>query len=317
MSFDLRGYQATLSKMCIISGVGVHSGNPASLILHPADPNTGIIFRYTPEGSTECIDISARVPSVVSTVFCTTIGNEKFQVSTVEHIMAALFALGIDNLIVEIDGPEVPILDGSAEEFVVAIDEAGIELQAVKRCYIRVLENVRLEHGGSWAEFVPHDGTRFEIEIDFDCPAIGRQKFASEMSEGVFRRDLSRARTFGFLKDVERLWSMGKALGSSLENSVVIGDDDNVINRDGLRYVDEFVRHKTLDTLGDLALAGAQFMGCFRSYRGGHAMNAAVLRKLLSTAGAFEIVESREKRNIVRGPDFVAATAPLYAPWTL
>ena len=216
-------------------------------------------------------------------------------IATVEHLMAALFGLGIDNVVIEIDGHEVPILDGSAMAFVEAIDQAGIETLPVKRRYIRVVKPVRIENGASWAEFRPYSGTRFEVEIDFESPAIGRQLFASDINADIFRRDIARARTFGFMKDVERLWAAGYALGSSLENSLVIGDDNRVINMGGLRYPNEFVRHKTLDAMGDLALAGARFIGCFRSYRGGHRMNAAALRRLLSDRSA-----SRSSRHTPR-----------------
>ena len=230
--------------------------------------------------------------------------------------MAALFGLGIDNLLIEVDGAEVPILDGSAAQFVEAIDQAGIEVQGVKRRYIRVLKPVRIESGASWAEFRPYGGTRFEVEIDFESPAIGRQSFASDINDDIFRREISRARTFGFMKDVERLWAAGYALGSSLENSVVIGDDNHIINMEGLRFSNEFVRHKTLDAMGDLALAGARFIGCFRSYRGGHRLNAAALRRLLSDRSAFEIVEtSRRERG--RSAELIAVSAAVHAPWTL
>jgi UDP-3-O-[3-hydroxymyristoyl] N-acetylglucosamine deacetylase len=175
---------------------------------------------------------------------------------------------------------------------------------------------VRIENGASWAEFRPYSGTRFEVEIDFESPAIGRELFASDMNADVFRRDIARSRTFGFMKDVERLWAAGYALGSSLENSVVIGHDNRVINMEGLRFPDEFVRHKTLDAMGDLALAGARFIGCFRSYRGGHRLNAAALRRLLSDRTAFEIVETT-RRERGRTVEISAVSGPVYAPWTL
>jgi UDP-3-O-[3-hydroxymyristoyl] N-acetylglucosamine deacetylase len=211
----------------------------------------------------------------------------------------------------------VPILDGSSEPFVALIDEAGIEMQDAPRRYIRVKKAVRVETGASWAEFSPHNGTRFEVEIDFEGSIIGCQKYSGEITSASFRNDLSRARTFGFLRHVEPLWASGHALGSSLDNSVVIGHDGAVINAEGLRYKDEFVRHKALDAVGDLALAGAQFIGCFRSYRGGHAMNAKALRTLLSDKSAFEIVEPRKIKSFARGGDMVAVAAPVYAPWML
>ncbi len=230
--------------------------------------------------------------------------------------MAALFGLGIDNVAIEVDGMEVPILDGSAGSFVEAFEQAGIEPLAVKRRYIRVIKPVRIDSGASWAEFRPYGGTRFEIEIDFENPAVGRQLYAGDIDTEVFRRDVSRARTFGFMKDVERLWAAGYALGSSLENSVVIGEDGNIINMEGLRYKDEFVRHKTLDAMGDLALAGARFIGCFRSYRGGHKLNAAALRRLLSDRSSFEIVETVHRER-GRSAEMIQVSAPVYAPWML
>jgi len=230
--------------------------------------------------------------------------------------MATVFGLGIDNLVIEIDGNEVPILDGSAVPFVEAFDQAGLEVLAVKRRYIRIVKPVRIESGASWAEFRPYSGTRFEVEIDFESPAIGRQQFASDINADVFRRDIARARTFGFMKDVERLWAAGYALGSSLENSLVIGDDHRVINMGGLRYPNEFARHKTLDAMGDLALAGARFIGCFRSYRGGHRLNSAAVRRLLSDRTAFEIVETtRQGRG--RSAEMNAVNAQLSAPWMI
>lgn len=177
---------------------------------------------------------------------------------------------------------------------------------------------MRVEAGASWAEFSPYDGTRFEVEIDFDCPLIGRQSWKGDLTPGTFRNELSRARTFGFMRDVEKLWAAGFALGSSLENSVVISDDNTVINVEGLRYAgDEFVRHKTLDAVGDLALAGAQFIGCYRSYRGGHKMNAHALKALLSDRTAYEVVEAAAPRSRPGQRELIAVNAPEFAPWSL
>ena len=231
--------------------------------------------------------------------------------------MAALYALGVDNISIDLDGSEVPIMDGSAAVFIDAIDTAGLVNHAVKRRYVRVIKPVRIEMGGSWAEFTQHNGTRFEIDIDFDSALIGRQSWKGEVTADTFRRELARARTFGFMRDVERLWASGHALGSSLENSVVIGDDDKVINVEGLRFRDEFVRHKTLDAVGDLALAGAQFIGCYRSYRGGHKLNALALRALLADQSAYEVVEAPARRNTVRHGELVAVNAAAFAPWAI
>lgn len=291
MGTDLSAYQASIGQSVQLSGVGVHSGQEASITLMPADPNTGIIFhRVLPNG--DIAEFQAVASQVGATDLCTILGDPRgIHVATVEHLMAALAALGIDNVIIQIDSAEVPIMDGSARVFINAIDRAGIIHHPVKRRYIRVKQTVRSEIGGSWAEFRPHEGTRFEVVIDFDSAAIGRQEFRSEVDSDIFRGELASARTFGFMKDVERLWASGHALGSSLENSIVIGDDNRVINSGGLRFKDEFVRHKTLDAIGDLALAGAQFIGCFASYRGGHRLNATALKELLNTPSAYEIVE--------------------------
>lgn len=312
----MHDYQTTVKSCVALSGVGVHNGKPVTIRFMPADPDTGVVFVYSGDQGAGR-QVPALVSEVGATALCTVLGAPGgFHVATVEHVMAALFGLGIDNVVVEIDGNEVPVMDGSAAPFVDALDQAGIETLDVKRRYIRVLKPVRIDNGASWAEFRPHRGTRFEIEIDFDSAAIGRQAFAADIDPATFRRDLARARTFGFMRDVERLWAAGYALGSSLENSVVIGDNHRVINMEGLRYVDEFVRHKTLDAMGDLALAGARFIGCFRSFRGGHKLNAAALRHLLSDSSAFEIVEtSRRVRG--RAAEMIAVNAPVYAPWVL
>lgn len=308
--------QTTLKARVSLSGTGVHSGQPVSIHFIPADPDTGVIFNLAEnDGTTR--EVRALVSEVGATDLCTALGDRGgAYAATVEHLMAALSGLGIDNLIVELDGKEVPILDGSAATFVDAFDQVGLETQPVKRRYIRVLKPVRIENGASWAEFRPYTGTRFEVEIDFENPAIGRQAYAADMDAETFRRDIARARTFGFMKDVERLWGAGFALGASLDNSVVIGDDSKIINAEGLRYSNEFVRHKTLDAMGDLALAGARFLGCFRSYRGGHRLNAMALQRLLSDRTAFEFVEAG-RRERGRRVDLVAVNAPVYAPWVL
>lgn len=299
-----------------LSGIGVHSGKPVTMRFLPSEADTGIVFVNGGEKGGVWA-LPALASEVSATALCTVLGSTSgFHVATIEHIMAALFGLGVDNVTIEIDGNEAPILDGSAEQIVHAIDQAGVEFLDVKRRYIRIVKPVRVESGSSWAEFRPYPGTRFEIEIDFENPVIGRQRFEGDVDPAMFRRDLSRARTFGFMRDVEKLWAAGFALGSSLENTVVIGDDDRVINLGGLRYKDEFVRHKTLDALGDLALAGARFIGCFESYRGGHRLNSMALHQLLADPTAFEIVET-SRRGRGRAAEMIAVNAPVYAPWTL
>ena len=316
LGVDLLEYQTTLKSRLMLSGVGVHTGKAVSIHFSPADADTGVVFQRTDKGASGKL-IRALASEVGATDLCTGLGDVAGDhVATVEHLMAALLGMGIDNVAIEIDGPEVPIMDGSASAFVEAFAQAGIAQLSEKRRYIRIVKPVRFESGSSWAEFQPYDGTRFEVDIDFESPAIGRQSFATDFTPEIFAREIARARTFGFIKDVERLWAAGYALGSSLENSVVIGEDHRVINMEGLRYPNEFVRHKMLDAVGDLALAGARFIGCFRSYRGGHRVNAAALRLLLTDRSAFEIVEAT-RRGRGRGAEMIAVNAPLYAPWVL
>lgn len=318
MTIGLLGFQTTIANPVQLKGIGVHSGNPASMTFQPAEAGTGIVFSRTLENGT-VVEVKAVSANVGNTDLCTVIGRSPAQsVATVEHVMAGIYAMGIDNLIVEVDGPEVPIMDGSSAPFIDAIESVGIVNLGVKRRYIRVTKPVRIDAGASWAEFRPYDGTRFEVEIDFDTPLIGRQTWKGDLTAETFKNELSRARTFGFMRDVERLWAAGYALGSSLENSVVISDDHTVINMEGLRYEkEEFVRHKTLDAVGDLALAGAQFIGCYRSYRGGHKVNANALKALLSDPTAYEIVEAPAARQpVVRAREFVAINQPEFAPWS-
>jgi UDP-3-O-[3-hydroxymyristoyl] N-acetylglucosamine deacetylase len=315
MTIGLLGFQTTIAAPVTLSGIGVHSGSPVSITFQPAEAGTGILFsRQLADGSVA--EYRAVSSNVGNTDLCTVLGTSlSCSIATIEHVMAALYALGLDNLVVEVDGAEMPIMDGSSFPFIDAIEQAGIVNLGEKRRYIRVLKPVRIDSGASWSEFRPYDGTRFEVEIDFDSPLIGRQSWKGDLTAQVFRDELSRARTFGFMRDVERLWAAGFALGSSLENSVVISDDDSVVNIEGLRYTDEFVRHKTLDAVGDLALAGAQFIGCYRSYRGGHKMNANALKALLSDPTAYEVVEAPMRSQRVRAREFVAVSTAEFAPW--
>lgn len=315
MTIGLLGFQTTIAAPVTLSGIGVHSGNSVSITFQPAEAGTGILFsRQLADGSSA--EYRAVSSNVGNTDLCTVLGTSLSRsIATIEHVMSALYALGLDNLVVEVDGAEMPIMDGSSFPFIDAIEQAGIVNLGEKRRYIRVLKPVRIDSGASWSEFRPYDGTRFEVEIDFDSPLIGRQSWKGDLTAKVFRDELSRARTFGFMRDVERLWAAGFALGSSLENSVVISDDDSVVNIEGLRYTDEFVRHKTLDAVGDLALAGAQFIGCYRSYRGGHKMNANALKALLSDPTAYEVVEAPMRSQRVRAREFVAVSTAEFAPW--
>lgn len=316
MAAGLLGFQTTIAGRVTLSGIGVHSGAPVSITFHPAESGTGILFQRF-NGDELLGEYRAVSAEVGNTDLCTVLGTHPARmIATVEHVMAALYAAGIDNVVVEVQGGEMPIMDGSSASFIDAIEQTGIKTLGAKRRYIRVVRPIRIEAGSSWAEFVPYDGTRFEVEIDFETPLIGRQKWEGDLSFARFRDELSRARTFGFMRDVERLWAAGFALGSSLENSVVISDDHTVINVEGLRYgKDEFVRHKALDAVGDLAMAGAQFIGCYRSHRGGHKLNANALKALLADRDAYEVVESPLSRPRAGARDFIAVNAPEFAPW--
>lgn len=291
--------QHTLADSVEFSGIGVHSGKPVSMTLHPAEDDHGIVFLRSHDGRD--FEIRASHDGVTATELCTVLGDPAtVSVATVEHLMAALVAHGIDNVLVEIDGPEVPVFDGSSLAYITAFDQVGLKEQRRARRFIKVLKPVRIENGQSYAELRPFDGSRFEVEIDFTTSVIGRQKFCGDLSPALFRDELCRARTFGFMKDVEGLWAMGYALGSSLENTVVLGDDE-VVNPEGLRYPDEFVRHKTLDAVGDLALAGAPILGHYRSYRGGHRVNINMVKALFADSDAWEYVEEASKRQVGHG----------------
>ena len=291
--------QTTLAGSVSLQGIGVHSGNPAEVTLHPADAGTGFVFvNRDPESGRE-VELPAHWRAVSATALCTVLGDPKAGgVSTVEHLMAALRGLGVDNALIEMDGPEMPIMDGSSEAFVAAIDSVGLRKLAAPRRYIRIKKTVRVDQGSAWCELRPFDGCRFDVTIDFDAAVIGRQSMVLDLEAENFRNELCRARTFGSVQDVEKLWSMGFALGSSLENSVAISEGQ-VLNPEGTRWSDEFVRHKMLDAVGDLALAGLPFLGLYRSYKGGHRMNHAILVELFEKAGkdAFEIVERSSDRT--------------------
>lgn len=289
--------QTTLANEVVLTGTGVHTGAPASIVLSPAEANAGIRF-ILPSQCYEGVEVAADYRAVSSVTLCTVLsdGNGS-SVATVEHLLAALHGLCVDNVLIEIDSGEVPIMDGSAKPFVDAIDEGGIvELDAPRR-FIKILKPVHVEEGQSWGELVPYNGFRLDVEIEFDADVIGRQHYQLDVNPGAFRQELARARTFGFMCDVERLWAAGLALGASLENTIAIGDD-RIINREGLRYPDEFVRHKTLDAIGDLALAGAPILGAFRSKRGGHRLNNLVLKALFADQDAWTMVEAPRAREI-------------------
>ena len=305
------GRQGTLRKRATVSGIGVHSGREVSVTLHPAEADSGVTFLRTNVEGGRDHEIAAHFSNVSATDLCTAVGVPGATIATIEHLMAALSALEIDNATVEVDGPEIPVMDGSAGAFIAACDEAGVDRLDAPVRYIKVLKPVRIEIGDSFAEFTPYNGRRIEVEIDFASALIGRQQFAFEVESEGFRRDIARARTFGFLADVEQLWARGFALGASLENAVVIGED-RVINPEGLRFTDEFVRHKVLDAVGDLALAGAPILGRYRSRRGGHRLNVRALEALIGDKSAWTTVEAPHRREVVHaaaGPQPAAAVA--------
>jgi len=290
--------QTTIAREIELSGTGVHSGAPVSVILHPAEADTGLQFIVTKRGKV-LADIPASVRNVKNLTLCTVIGDEAgVTISTVEHLLAALRGLSVDNCYIEIDSKELPIMDGSSAAFVEAIDEVGVRELNAPRKFIKVLKAIRVEDGGCWGEIAPHSGFHLDIEIDFNTPVIGRQRLAFEMSPGVFRHEISRARTFGFMSDVERLWKAGLALGANLNNTIAIGDD-RIMNREGLRYPQEFVRHKMLDAVGDLSLSGHPLLGAFRSVRGGHRLNASVLQALFADPTAWMLVQAPRIRDSV------------------
>jgi UDP-3-O-[3-hydroxymyristoyl] N-acetylglucosamine deacetylase len=287
--------QTTLRDQVAVSGIGVHSGSSVTLTLNPADDDTGIIFqRVSADGIPER-EIRADVRAVTATEFATVLGDAKGPLcSTAEHLLAALRGLHVDNVVVEIDGPEVPIMDGSAAAFVEALDQAGLTTRALPRRYIEVLKPVQVSKDGAHGEIRPYQhGFRVEAEIEFDHPLIGKQAFALDIEPEAFRREIARARTFGFMKDVAKLWGAGYALGASFANTLVV-TEDRVLNPEGLRFEDEFVRHKILDAVGDLALAGLPLVAAYRTVRGGHKLNHAVLSALMADKSAWRVIEATE-----------------------
>ncbi|HEY6255729.1 MAG TPA: UDP-3-O-acyl-N-acetylglucosamine deacetylase [Xanthobacteraceae bacterium] len=310
------GRQTTLRDQAVLSGIGVHSGLPVNLTLYPAESNTGLRFISAGFGGGRDRVVRAEIGAVTATEFATVLGDASGPlVSTAEHVLAALRGLGVDNAVVEVDSPEAPIMDGSAGPFVAAIDQVGLESLASPRRFIRVLKPVRVRLGEAYAEFRPYArGFRVEAEIAFDHPAIGQQALALDVRPDTFRREIARARTFGFMRDVAKLWSAGYALGASLENTLVVAEN-RVLNPEGLRFRDEFVRHKMLDAIGDLALAGAPLLGVYRTVHGGHKLNYAALSALMADTSAWALTESEAVLPPRSHADLPGAlAAPAFAP---
>ena len=285
--------QHTLKNTIHCSGVGLHTGRKLTMSLHAADPDTGIIFRRTDIRNGDG-DIAARFDNVGDTRLCTTLINQSdVSVGTVEHLMAALAGCEIDNAIVELNGPEVPIMDGSAEPFVFLIECAGIVEQPAPRRAIQILRRVDVKNGNAEVSLEPWAGFSISLGIDFSHPAIGQQDLKFDLSPDFFKSQICRARTFGFLKEVETLRTAGLALGGSLDNAVVVSAD-GIMNEDGLRYADEFVRHKALDCIGDLYLLGGPLHGRFNGNRAGHSINNQLLRTLFADQSAWRLVAMDE-----------------------
>lgn len=265
-------------------GVGVHTGARVSMTLHPADTGTGIVFRRSDRGGAA---VAADWRNAQESPLCTTLTNhEGVSVATVEHLMAALAGAEIDNVVVELDGPEVPVMDGSAEPFLFLIERAGIVEQDAPRRAIKVLKPVRIADGNRMAALTPDSGFSVSFKIDFPDEVVKRQDISLSLDAESFRTEIARARTFGFLEDVERLQAAGLARGGSLDNAVVVSGAE-ILNKDGLRYADEFVRHKVLDAVGDLYLAGGPIVGHFRGVRSGHALNRRLIEALFTDRSAW------------------------------
>ena len=289
--------QTTIQRVVTCSGIGLHSGNKVYLALRPASANTGIIFDiHTPDGIRR---VSPAPKAVATTVLATTLGSNGATVSTVEHLLASVLGLGIDNLIISVEGGEIPIMDGSAAPFVYLLLDAGIdELNCAKK-FVRIKETVRVEDGDKWAEFKPYNGFSLDFTIDFNHPAIdsSTQRYAMNFSADAFMRQISRARTFGFMRDIEYLQSRGLCLGGSFDCAIVV-DDYRVLNEDGLRFEDEFVRHKMLDAIGDLFMCGHNIIGAFTAFKSGHALNNKLLQAVLAKQEAWEYVTFEDEAEL-------------------
>ena len=296
--------QRTLKSLTKAVGVGLHSGQRVELTLRPAAPDTGIVFRRV--DLPQPVDILISAEAVTDTRLASTISSGSAKVHTVEHLMSACAGLGIDNLYVDITAEEVPILDGSASSFVFLLQSAGIALQGAPKRFVRVIKPVEVREGEGasvkWARLSPYEGYKLSFEIDFDHPAVDLtgQRVEFDFGRNSYTRDIARARTFGFTKDVEMMRANGLALGGGLDNAIVM-DDYKVLNSDGLRYNDEFVKHKILDAMGDLYLLGKPLLAAYSAFRSGHAMNNRLIRELLAHKDAYEIVTFEDEKSAPAG----------------
>ena len=292
--------QRTLKTVIRASGVGLHGGVKVNMTLRPAAPDTGIVFRRVdlPEPK----DIPAKAVLIGDTRMCSCLEVDGVKVGTIEHLMSAVCGLGIDNAWIDLDAPEVPILDGSAAPFIFLIQSAGIEEQNAAKKFIRVTQPIEVRDGDKWARFEPYDGYKLAFSIVFNHPAIDKsaQNAVIDFAEQSYIREISRARTFGFMQEVEYLRENGLALGGGLENAIVL-DEFRVLNQDGLRYGDEFVKHKILDAVGDLYLLGHPLLASYASHKGGHALNNLLARELLNQPASWELVSFDEAEHAPQG----------------
>ena len=292
--------QRTIKRAVSCTGLGLHSGKKVNLTLCPADVRRGIVFVRT--DIDKRVEIKAEVNNVVDAKLATTIGGMGVKVSTVEHLLAALYGLGIDNIIIEVDGPEIPIMDGSAAPFVYLIQNAGIAVQSGFKKFLVVKKKIQVNDNGKTVTILPSQGFKVSYTIDFDHPMLRSQSLSIKCDAGAFQRDISRARTFGFLKEVELMRSMGLAKGGSLDNAIVVGDF-RILNKDGLRYDNEFVRHKILDLFGDLSLLGGFYLiGHINAYKSGHLLNHKVVKKIISSTSRVDAIEPSLPEEVKEHP---------------
>lgn len=270
--------QKTIKQKFFLKGYGVHSGLESNIILYPAPPNSGVVFLKKSD-----IPIKAHINNVYKTNFCTGLKNKTETIDTVEHLLSAICGCDIDNLFIYVDANELPILDGSANIFVQEFIKTGIIEQNFERKYFVINKHIRVEEGNKFAEFVPYDGTCYDVSIEFKNSIIGQQNILFDMNKNNYAKEVAIARTFGFIENIEQLWANNMALGASLKNSIVIGTANEIINKEGMLIENEFVRHKLLDVIGDTFLAGKRFIGKFRSHCSGHDLNFKLVEKLIKT----------------------------------
>src|SRR5690242_11213432 len=281
--------QRTLKSLVHATGVGLHTGQKVRITLRPAQPDTGIVFRRT--DLTPPVDLPARADMVGETRLCSCLVRGEVKIHTVEHLMSALAGLGVDNAYIDLDGPEVPIMDGSAAPFVLLLQQAGIEEQGAPKRFLRLKKKIEARDGDKWAVLEPYEGFKLSFSIVYDHPVIEKSNTALtvDFAETSYLKEVARARTYGFMHDVEDLRNVGLALGGGLENAVVL-DEYRVLNSEGLRFADEFIRHKALDAIGDLYMIGKPLLAAFSAHKSGHTLNNRLLRELLADATACEVV---------------------------